>query len=82
MLKVLRPFYDLNNPEQKFKAGEYVTVEDVERRKDIIQRKLAEETKDKSDDVKVLKGKVGEKETATEEVEVSKEKEPKKGTKR
>lgn len=58
MLKVLKNFTDKYNPEVIYLEGDYIKVEDAKRAKDMITRKLAEETKDKVDakKVKVIKG--------------------------
>lgn len=58
MLKVLHAFVDKYDPEKVYNIGEIIEIEDKERIKDMIARKLVEETKDKVDaeKVKVIKG--------------------------
>lgn len=53
MLKVKRSFYDKYTPTTIYQEGEYIEVEDIERRKDIINRKLAVEIKDEIDEVEI-----------------------------
>lgn len=46
MLKVLHAFVDKYDPEKVYNIGEIIEIEDKERIKDMITRKLVEEVKE------------------------------------
>ena len=54
MYKVKNPFHDKYNPERIFYLGDYVTVEDKDRLKDLLERELLIPTNDKVSDFQKL----------------------------